>query len=135
MVAVPLALAWRPAIPAAVAGPVLFAVSDPGLSRFVLRERGPAFLAFFTGVHLLTHAALIAGAATGAVRAALDPSFGPSRRAAPRPGTPRPPLPGHPVPAPPDPARPARVPPDPARPDPARPDLRARRTPGKAGEA
>ncbi|MEU4831363.1 glycosyltransferase family A protein [Streptosporangium sp. NPDC023615] len=117
MTAVPLGLAWRPALPLAVACPALFAVSDPGLSRFVLRERGPAFLAFFTGVHLLTHAALLAGAATGVVRAALDSSFGPSRRAAPRSRAPRPPLPA------------------PARPDPVRPDLRARRTTGKAGEA
>lgn len=60
----------------------LFAVADPALSRFVLREKGPGFLVYFTGVHFLTHAALLTGAGVGWVRAVVDPSFGPSRRGA-----------------------------------------------------
>ncbi|WP_424533223.1 glycosyltransferase family 2 protein [Sphaerisporangium viridialbum] len=84
MATLPLGLAWPPALPLPAAFLVLFAVSDPSLSRFVLRERGPGFLAYFTAVHLLAHAALVGGAAVGWVRAALDSSFGPSHRAAAR---------------------------------------------------
>ncbi|MDP9861450.1 MULTISPECIES: glycosyltransferase family 2 protein [Streptosporangium] len=79
---VPAGLVWPPALSLTGACLAAFALCDPPLSRFVLREKGPAFLAFFTGVHLLTHAALLSGAATGWVRATLDSSFGPSRRAA-----------------------------------------------------
>jgi GT2 family glycosyltransferase len=46
----------------------LFAAADPGLARFVLREKGPGFLAFFLGVHFLMNLALAAGAATGYLR-------------------------------------------------------------------
>ncbi|MEZ0074658.1 glycosyltransferase family 2 protein [Planotetraspora sp. GP83] len=82
MASVPVALVWPPALPLPVAFLALFAVSDPPLSRFVLREKGPAFLAYFTVVHFLSHAAQLCGAATGWVRATLDSSFGPSHRAA-----------------------------------------------------
>jgi glycosyltransferase involved in cell wall biosynthesis len=58
----------------------LFAVADPALSRFVLREKGPCFLVYFTGVHLLTHLAQLSGAGFGLVRSVVDPSFGPARR-------------------------------------------------------
>jgi len=57
-----------------------FAVADPPLARFVLREKGPCFLIFFTVVHFLTHVALLSGAAVGWARAALDPAFGPTHR-------------------------------------------------------
>lgn len=55
----------------------LFAVADPALSRFVLREKGPGFLVYFTGVHLLTHLAQVTGAGVGWVRSMVDPTFGP----------------------------------------------------------
>ncbi|GAA2903947.1 hypothetical protein GCM10010517_69960 [Streptosporangium fragile] len=84
LAALPLGLAWPPALPLPAASLVLFAVSDPALARFVLREKGPRFLAFFVAVHFLVHAALLAGAAVGWARAAIDSSFGPSRRAATR---------------------------------------------------
>jgi hypothetical protein len=58
----------------------VFAAADPALSRFVLREKGPGFLVFFTAVHFLTHLALVTGAAVGCARAALDSSFGPTNR-------------------------------------------------------
>lgn len=58
---------------------VLFAIADPALSRFVLREKGPRFLVFFTSVHLLTHLAQLTGAGVGLVRSLVDPSFGPSQ--------------------------------------------------------
>ncbi|GGO10527.1 hypothetical protein GCM10010116_21120 [Microbispora rosea subsp. aerata] len=83
LASVPVALAWRQALPLPGAFFALFAVCDPPLSRFVLREKGPAFLAYFTAVHFLTHAAQLCGAVDGLVRAALDPSFGPSYRTAP----------------------------------------------------
>ncbi|MCT9929886.1 glycosyltransferase family 2 protein [Planotetraspora sp. A-T 1434] len=82
MASVPVALVWPPALPLPAVFLALFAVSDPPLSRFVLREKGPAFLAYFTAVHFLSHAAQLCGAATGWVRATLDSSFGPSHRAA-----------------------------------------------------
>lgn len=79
----PVAAVWTPLLPLPVALLVLFAAADPPLSRLVLAERGPAFLVFFTAVHLLVHAALVTGTAVGWARAAIDPSFGPaSRRAA-----------------------------------------------------
>jgi len=56
---------------------LLFAVADPGLSRFVLRERGPRFLVFFTAVHFLVRLALVAGAALGALRWVVDRNFEP----------------------------------------------------------
>jgi glycosyltransferase involved in cell wall biosynthesis len=77
-------------VPAAVLRPALralpvaafaaFAAADPALSRFVLREKGPGFLMFFTGVHFLTQLALLSGGAVGWARAALDPAFGPTHR-------------------------------------------------------
>jgi glycosyltransferase involved in cell wall biosynthesis len=63
-----------------VAGAVLFALADPGLARFVLRRRGPAFLGFFLAVHFLVQLAVVAGAAVGAVRYLVARDFGPSRR-------------------------------------------------------
>ncbi|MFC4586666.1 glycosyltransferase family 2 protein [Sphaerisporangium corydalis] len=80
----PIGPAWPPLLPLPAALFVLFAVADPPLSRLVLRERGPGFLVFFTAVHFLVHVALLAGAATGWVRAAADSSFGPSGRPAAR---------------------------------------------------
>ncbi|MBP2708422.1 glycosyltransferase family 2 protein [Microbispora sp. RL4-1S] len=84
LAAVPLALAWPPALPLPAVLFAAFAVSDPPLTRFVLREKGPAFLAYFTALHFLTHAAQLFGAAEGLARSAAGSSFGPSRRLAPR---------------------------------------------------
>lgn len=66
---------WLLAVPALFF--LLFAVADPGLSRFVLRERGPRFLFFFTAVHFLVRLALAVGAAVGALRWVVDGNFGP----------------------------------------------------------
>jgi hypothetical protein len=41
----------------------MFAVHDPGLARFVVREKGAAFLLPFTAVNFLVQLALPAGAA------------------------------------------------------------------------
>lgn len=49
----------------------VFAVCDIGLLRFVAHHRGPRFLPFFLGVHLLLHIALVAGAVLGCVRLLL----------------------------------------------------------------
>ncbi|MGW0563143.1 glycosyltransferase family 2 protein [Streptomyces sp. NPDC003016] len=57
---------WYPLLP--VAGLLAFCAANAGLLRFVARHRGPGFVPFFTGVHLLTHAALLTGAALGALR-------------------------------------------------------------------
>ena len=47
---------------------VAFAFSDIDLLHFVVRRKGWRFLPFFLGVHLLTHVALLAGAAVGLAR-------------------------------------------------------------------
>lgn len=66
----------------AVPGALLaaFAVADPPLARFVARRKGWPYLAYFTGVNLLLHLALLAGCARGLLRILTDPGFGPSRR-------------------------------------------------------
>ncbi|MFJ4787649.1 glycosyltransferase family 2 protein [Streptomyces sp. NPDC088794] len=76
----PLALVslWLLAAPLACA--LAFAMADPGLSRFVARRKGVAFLVWFTGVHFAVHLALVLGALHGGVRWVLDPGFGPSVR-------------------------------------------------------
>jgi GT2 family glycosyltransferase len=77
---VPLAIIHRPLSVLPLAAFAVFAAADPALSRFVLREKGSCFLVYFTLVHFLTHLALLSGAAVGAARAALDPTFGPTQR-------------------------------------------------------
>ncbi len=76
----PLALIWPAVLALPAAALALFAVADLRLSRLVLRRRGPAFLAYFTGVHFLVNLAIVVGVAAGTVRAAVDPNFGPARR-------------------------------------------------------
>ncbi|WP_240926416.1 glycosyltransferase family A protein [Streptomyces sp. JB150] len=63
--ALPLA-GWLPALPALFL--LAFCAANLGLLRFVARRRGARFLPFFVGVHLATHAALLGGAALGALR-------------------------------------------------------------------
>ncbi len=80
------ALPFAPALAAAGALTALlavavFAVSDPGLARFVRRRRGVRFWCYFTAVHLLVNAAIGTGAAVGWLRARLDKDFGPSAAA------------------------------------------------------
>ncbi|MFE8938056.1 MULTISPECIES: glycosyltransferase family 2 protein [unclassified Streptomyces] len=58
--------AWA-ALPAA-AGLLAFCLANAGLIGFAARRRGAAFAPFFTAVHLACHAALLAGAAVGALR-------------------------------------------------------------------
>ncbi|WP_348775128.1 glycosyltransferase [Solwaraspora sp. WMMD791] len=65
---------------------VWFAAADPGLVRFVRRQRGTAFVGFFLALHLLVHLAIVGGAALGGLRFLLDRDFGPSRQLRPRPG-------------------------------------------------
>ncbi|WP_431934534.1 glycosyltransferase family 2 protein [Micromonospora sp. RP3T] len=81
-------------LPAALLGPygagvpvlclAVFAAADPPLVG-ALRRGGGAFLVRALGIHLLVNVALITGAAVGLVRSLVDPSFGPSSRAALRP--------------------------------------------------
>ncbi|MGW4411329.1 glycosyltransferase family 2 protein [Nonomuraea sp. NPDC004702] len=58
--------------PALFAVPVVlvgwFVVADPELLRFVHRERGPAFTAYFMAVHLAVHVVLVTGLAVGSLR-------------------------------------------------------------------
>ncbi|GGL38810.1 hypothetical protein GCM10014719_44910 [Planomonospora parontospora subsp. antibiotica] len=51
-----------------------FVLADPGLLRFVRRQRGTAFTAYFMAVHFAVHVVLIAGLAAGSPRAL--PSLG-----------------------------------------------------------
>ncbi len=54
------------ALPAALVG--WFVVADPELLRFVRRQRGTAFTAYFMAVHLAVHVVLVAGLAAGSLR-------------------------------------------------------------------
>jgi hypothetical protein len=54
------------AVPVALVG--WFVVADPGLLRFVHRERGAGFTAYFMAVHLAVHVVLVAGLAVGSLR-------------------------------------------------------------------
>ncbi|GGV59064.1 hypothetical protein GCM10010294_06750 [Streptomyces griseoloalbus] len=56
---------WLPVLPVALL--LAFCAANAGLLRFVARQRGARFLPFFVGVHLATHAALLCGAALGAL--------------------------------------------------------------------
>nr|WP_233513449.1 glycosyltransferase family 2 protein [Micromonospora craterilacus] len=58
---------------------VLFMAAEPGLLRFVLRQRGPAFTLFFFAVHLLVQLAVVTGAVVGGLRHLADRDFGPTR--------------------------------------------------------
>ncbi|MFB9849361.1 glycosyltransferase [Micromonospora andamanensis] len=57
----------------------LFSVAEPSLLRFVLRQRGPAFTAFFFAVHLMVQLAVVTGAVVGGLRHLTDRDFGPTR--------------------------------------------------------
>ncbi|MFY1593179.1 glycosyltransferase family 2 protein [Micromonospora sp. WMMD737] len=57
----------------------LFVVAEPGLLRFVLRRRGPAYAVFFFAVHLLVQLAVVTGAVVGGLRHLADRDFGPTR--------------------------------------------------------
>ncbi|TMR22576.1 glycosyltransferase family 2 protein [Nonomuraea turkmeniaca] len=58
--------------PALLAVPVVlvgwFVVADPELLRFVHRQRGVAFTAYFMAVHLAVHVVLVTGLAVGSLR-------------------------------------------------------------------
>jgi hypothetical protein len=81
----PLAVLWAPLLAVPAIFLTVSAFADPPLSRLVLKEKGAAFFLFFTAVQFLSHLALMAGAAVGAVRVMVDSSFGPARRPATRP--------------------------------------------------
>ncbi|WP_405612550.1 glycosyltransferase [Streptomyces sp. NBC_01511] len=63
--ALPLA-PWYPVLP--LLALAAFCAANFGLLRFVAGHRGAGFVPRFTGLHLLLHGALLAGAALGAVR-------------------------------------------------------------------
>nr|MDT0656502.1 glycosyltransferase family A protein [Micromonospora sp. DSM 115978] len=90
------ALFWPPLAVVPLACLAVFAAADPALVRNLRREYGTGFLAYALGLHLLVNLAMVAGAATGWVRAAVDPRFGPTHRRA-RSG--HSPPPAHPAPA------------------------------------
>jgi GT2 family glycosyltransferase len=74
-------------IPALSVVPVLsvaaFALADIGLTRFVLRRRGVAFLLYFLAIHLLVNVSIGVGALVGLFRSIADRDFGrPSTRLA-----------------------------------------------------
>ncbi|MFJ3214809.1 glycosyltransferase family 2 protein [Kitasatospora sp. NPDC086801] len=52
-----------------------FAVADPGLARFVVKDQGATYYPRFVGYHFLLHTALLAGVARGALRAVTDRDF------------------------------------------------------------
>ncbi|MFJ5987359.1 glycosyltransferase family 2 protein [Lentzea sp. NPDC092896] len=66
--ALPAALVWPFALAVSGAAVAAFAVADPKLSLFVLRQRGFGFLCAFTGIHLLVNVALVGGLVTGALK-------------------------------------------------------------------
>ncbi len=54
------------AVPAAFVA--WFVLADPAIIRFVHRQRGPAFAAYFMTVHLAVHVVLVTGLAVGSLR-------------------------------------------------------------------
>ncbi|WP_240776783.1 glycosyltransferase family 2 protein [Nonomuraea basaltis] len=54
------------AVPAALVG--WFVLADPALLRFVHRQRGAGFTAYFMAVHLAVHVVLVTGLAVGSLR-------------------------------------------------------------------
>ncbi len=81
----PIAVVWAPLLAVPAIFLAVSAFADPPLSRLVLKEKGAGFFLFFTAVQFLSHLALMAGAAVGALRVMVDSSFGPARRPASRP--------------------------------------------------
>ncbi|PRY29838.1 glycosyltransferase family 2 protein [Pseudosporangium ferrugineum] len=71
----PVALVHPPAVVPLGLLLTLFVAVDFGQYAFVRRERGPAFTAFFTGVHLLMNAAVVCGLAVGVLEWTVRPSF------------------------------------------------------------
>jgi glycosyltransferase involved in cell wall biosynthesis len=79
----PLGLLATPLFVAPIVCFGLFTMANPRLAYFVLRERGPAFFAYFTVTHLLINLALVAGLVVGTLRAAAGAHIGPSRPSTP----------------------------------------------------
>ncbi|MGY0070346.1 glycosyltransferase family 2 protein [Streptomyces sp. QTS137] len=65
LLTLPSALVWPATAPVPVLALLACVLADLGQYLFVARERGPAFLVFFTGCHLLVNTAVVAGLATG----------------------------------------------------------------------
>lgn len=64
-----------------LAGLAVFSAADPKLSRFVLKQRGAGFLGYFTAIHFVVNASIVAGAGVGALRSFANRGFGrPSAR-------------------------------------------------------
>lgn len=80
-----LSLPFVAAVPQLAVAPAallaVFALADPPLLRFVVRERGAAFALYFLAVHFLVSLALVTGAAVGWLRSVIDPGFKRPRRA------------------------------------------------------
>lgn len=79
MATAPLWLIWPVLALVPAACLAVFALADPGLCRFVAKQRGPRFLLFFMAVHFLIQLSICAGAAMGGLRRLVDPGFGPAR--------------------------------------------------------
>ncbi|MFD8520107.1 glycosyltransferase family 2 protein [Streptomyces capillispiralis] len=75
LVTLPLALVWPAAAPVPLLALAACVLADLGQYVFVARERGPAFLVFFTGCHLLMNTAVVAGLAVGLVQWAVSGRF------------------------------------------------------------
>ncbi len=71
----PLLLLSRKAALGPALGLAWFAVADPGLARFVIRDRGLRYYPAFVGYPFLLHSALVAGVARGVVRALTERDF------------------------------------------------------------
>lgn len=85
VVTLPAALLRPYGVAVPVACLAVFAAADPPLVALLRRAGGTAFCVQALGMHLLVNVALITGAVVGLVRAAVDPSFGPSSRITTRP--------------------------------------------------
>ncbi|GGS47268.1 glycosyltransferase family 2 protein [Actinokineospora fastidiosa] len=73
---VPLPLLFGPALAAVPAGALAVAlVCDRGLFRFVRRHRGPVFLGYFMGVHMIVNATVAAAAVAGGAQWVLSRRF------------------------------------------------------------
>ncbi|MGW0563138.1 glycosyltransferase family 2 protein [Streptomyces sp. NPDC003016] len=75
LVSLPPAVVWPPAALVPGIALVLCVLADLGQYTFVAKERGPAFLVFFTLCHLLVSTAVVAGLAAGLAQWVLSGRF------------------------------------------------------------
>ncbi|MEU6121549.1 glycosyltransferase family A protein [Streptomyces sp. NPDC047123] len=75
LASLPFALVWPVAALVPALGLTVCVLADLGQYTFVAKERGPAFLVFFTACHLLMNTAVVAGLAAGLGQWALSGRF------------------------------------------------------------